>query len=198
MPTARRTACVLALLAAAPLAAQPTDGSATARLVAHAPRVLFASLDSVKTDDGSHAWVRTVLRYDPVAGTYAHRIKDAEGRTLSERVTTMTLAAPTEAEEAAAQSLIRSHPEIARLVADAAYPVEVEGGFPLVHEAGAACGPGSRCLSYDVLEQAPDATRRLRYVVVDLRDLTVVSADADPVADGNLAHPAARRQSRTQ
>ncbi len=193
MSPARLAAGALALLTA-PLAAQP---SAVARLAPEAPRVLFASLDSVKTDDGRHALVRTVLRYDPAAGTYTHRIEDAEGQTLAERVTTTTLAAPTVAEEAAAQALIAAHPDLRRRVGSAEYPVEVRGGFPLVREAGAACGPGSRCLSYDVIEQTPGGPRRLRYVVVDLRDPRVVSADADPVADGNLAHPEARRQSRT-
>ena len=106
------------------------------------------------------------------------------------------MVAPTEAEDAAAHALVAAHPVLARLVRAAAYPVEVRGGFPLVREAG-ACGPGSRCLSYDMIEQTPGGPRRLRYVIVDLRDPRVVSADADPVADGNLAHPAARRQSRT-
>ena len=49
----------------------------------------------------------------------------------------------------------------------------------------------------DVFETTPGRpAERLRYVIVDLRTLRVLDADADPEADTNLAHPAARRQSR--
>lgn len=187
---------VIALLAAAAGPASAQDG---ARLLnPTAPRVLFAASDSVKTDDGSYARLTTVVRYDPEAGQYVHTVEDADGVVLSRDVRPSTVAAPTETEAAAAEALVAGHPEIAALVGAAEHPVVVQGGFPLVREAG-ACGPGSRCLLYDVLEVVPGerSPRRLRYVVVDLRTVRVVEADADPVADGNLAHPAARRQSRS-
>ena len=195
MSPLRQAALALAVLAAAPLAAQSADP--VGRLAAAGPRLLFAAVDSVKTNDGSIASVRTTLRFDPAAGTYTHRIEDAEGRVLSERVTTTTLAAPTAEEDAAARALITADPGVARRTRSASHAVRVEGGFPLVREPGHPCGPGSRCLSYDVVEQTPDGPRRLRYVIVDLRRPHVVAADADPVADGNLGHPDARRQSRT-
>ena len=183
------------VLAAPPALAQG------ARLHPTAPRVLFAATDSVKLDDGSRARVRTTVTYDPAAGEYVHLAETAPpggaGRVLSRRVAASTVAGPTAAEAAAAQALIAAHPALARVVGAAAHPVTVHGGFPLAREGG-ACGPGSRCLSYDVVERPPGApVRRLRYVVVDLGALRVVSADADPVADSNLAHPAARRQSRS-
>lgn len=181
---------LLGLLALSPALAQEV------RLSATAPRVLFAVTDSVKGDDGRYARLTTVLRYHPEAGEYVHTVEDAAGRVLARHVRPTTLAGPTAEEAAAAEALVAGHTEVARLVAAAAHPVVIEGGFPLVREAG-PCGPGSRCLTYDVVEVAPAAPRRLRYVVVDLRTVRVADADADPVADGNLAHPAARRQSRS-
>ena len=186
----------LAALAAVLLAAPPALAQAE-RLSASAPRVLFAVTDSVKLDDGGRARVRTTVTYDPAAGEYVHLAETASGRVLSRRVARSTVVGPTAAEEAAAQALVASHPALARVVGGAAHPVTVRGGFPLVRERG-ACGPGSRCLLYDVIEHvAGAAVRRLRYVIVDLGALRVVDADADPVADSNLATPAARRQSRS-
>ncbi|MEM7789233.1 MAG: hypothetical protein AAF594_16060 [Bacteroidota bacterium] len=191
-----RLLSALALLLA--LAAAPASGQVEARLNPTAPRVLFAASDSVKTDDGSYARIATVVRYDPEAGTYEHTLQDASGAVLSRSVREMTVVGPTAGEEAEAQALVAEHAELARVMAGAEHPVLVRGGFPLVRESG-TCGPGSRCLLYDVLEVVPDSRvpRRLRYVVVDLRTLRVADADADPVVDGNLAHPAARRQSRS-
>ena len=187
----------LALAALALLLSPPASAQA-ARLSPTAPRVLFAASDSVKTDDGSYARLTTVLRYDPEAGEYVHTVADAGGHVLSRDVRAVAVAGPTPDEAAVAEALVAEHPEIARLVARATGPVRIRGGFPLVREAG-PCGPGSRCLTYDVLEDVPGAPtpRRLRYVVVDLRAVRVADADADPVADGNLADPTARRQSRS-
>lgn len=192
---ARLAACLLiGGLVGAPALAQVALSPTT-------PRVLFAVTDSVKLDDGSRALVRTSVTYDPAAGEYVHLAErvgaGGAAEVLSRRVATTTVAGPTAAEEAAAQALVAGHPALARVVAAAEHPVTVRGGFPLVREGG-ACGPGSRCLLYDVIEHPPgEPVRRLRYVVLDLGALRVVSADADPVADSNLAHPAARRQSRS-
>lgn len=192
------TPCRLAAVAllAAPLAA-PAAQPAARHALSAAPRVLHAAFDSVKADGGGYTRVETTVTYDPTAGTYAHVVRDAEGRVLSESVQTTTVAGPTEEEAAAARALIAAHPDVARAAARARRPLVVGGGFPLVREEGHACGPGSRCLTYDVLEpaQAGEAPRRVRYVVVDLRHGRVLPAD--PVAEGNLAHPAARRQSRS-
>lgn len=187
-----------ALIALAVLTVAPASGQSTVRLSPTAPRVLFAASDSVKTDDGSYAQITTTVRYHPEAGEYVRTTEDDSGRLLSRHVRTSTVAGPTAGEETVAQALVREDPEVAAAIASADHPVIVQGGFPLVREAG-ACGPGSRCLTYDVLEVAPGARapRRLRYVVVDLRSVRVLDPDADPVADGNLAHPAARRQSRS-
>ena len=190
MPTLRLWAA-LALAAAPPaVAAQP----AASRFSLAAPRVLFATSDSVKADDGRRVRVVTTVTYDPAAGLYTHVVRDGEGRVLSRAVRTSSTAGPTAEEDAAARALVAAHPAVAR--ARTRRPVGIGGGFPLVREGG-LCGPGSRCLSYDVVEGAGEGepARRVRYVTVDLRDGRVV--EADPVADSNLAHPAARRESRS-
>ena len=192
MPAVRVFAAALLAVLAAPLA-----GAQAPRLSASAPRVLFAATDSVKTDGGRRERVTRVVTYDPVAGTTTDRTTGADGRVLSESVRTTTVIAPTPAEAELARSLVAGHPEIAPLIAASRGTVFVEGGFPLVREAGHACGPGGRCVLFDVYEGLPGQTaRRLRYVIVDLRTLRVLDADADPEADGNLANPAARRRSR--
>ncbi|WP_412062882.1 hypothetical protein [Rubrivirga sp. IMCC45206] len=186
-----RSIAAFALLAlAAPVGAQ-------AALRADAPRVLFTSTDSVKTDDGRRDRVTRTVTYHPVRGEYVDEMVDGGGRVLSRRVSPVSTAGPTPQELARARALVAAHPDIAPRIARAGGPVRVEGGFPLVREAGHACGPGGRCVTVDVFETAPgEPARRIRYAIVDLRTLTVLDADADPQADSNLAHPAARRQSR--
>jgi hypothetical protein len=189
------------LLVAAFLAvlAVPVVGAQALRVDASAPRVLYAVTDSVKTDDGRRARVTRTVTYDPVAGTYTDLTVDADGATLHRSVRSTSVTAPTEAELEDARRLVARHPEVAALIAEAGGEVHVEGGFPLVREAGHPCGPGGRCVTVDVFETTPDAApRRIRYAVVDLRALRVLDADADADADSNLASPAARQQSRRQ
>ncbi len=164
-----------------------------------APRVLSDITDTVKDDDGSRVTLRTVLQYDPAAGEYVQTVTEADGSVRSRTALTSLMIRPTAAEDAAAKALIALDPEVAARIAQAQHPVEISGGFPLVREAGHGCGPGSRCLQYDVYEIVPGETfaRRIRYVVVDLRSLELFSNDFDPAADGNLANPAARAQSRS-
>ena len=159
--------------------------------------MLFAVTDDVKLDDGTRAEVTTSVTYDPVAGTYEHALTTAGGAVIERVVRETSAVPPTAAELATALALVAEHAEVAPLIAGARGPVTVEGGFPLVREAGHACGPGGRCVLVDVWETLPDGSRqRLRYAVVDLRAVAVLDADADPEADSNLANPAARRMSR--
>lgn len=187
------TVALLAVLAA------PLAGAQSPRVSASAPRVLFAVSDSVKGDDGRRVRMVRTVTYDPVAGEYVDETVGAGGRLIARSVRRTSVAGPTPAEAEAARALVAGHPEIAPLIAAAEGTVHVEGGFPLVREAGHACGPGGRCVTVDVFETAPSAApRRLRYAIVDLRALRVLDADADADADSNLANPAARRQSRRQ
>lgn len=194
LPPCRRAALLLtALLLAlsAPARAQPSAVTATD------PRVLFDFTDRVKDDDGTYVVLRTTLIYDPVAGEYVQTTTYADGRVRSRDVRLVYPIGPTPEEDAAARALIAAHPELAALRRAAAHPVLVDGGFALVREQGHGCGPGSRCLQYDVFEVVPGEPfgRRLRYVVVDLRRMALFSTDFDVVTEGNLAHPEARRQS---
>ena len=183
------------LLIAALAALVAASGAHAQTRLSPAPRVLFAASDWVKTNDGAYAQVETTVTYDPVAGEYVRESR-ADGVTLSRVVRATSVAGPTPAEAAASRRLIETHPEIAALIGAASGAVTIDGGFPLVREAGHACGPGGRCASYDVFQSTPDGRERIRYVVVDLRAGRVLDADADPDADSNLAHPRARRESR--
>lgn len=160
------------------------------------PRILFAISDVVKNNDGEHVRIETTITYDPVAGEYVHETHDAEGSLLSRATRSTSVAGPTPTEAEVSRRLIETHPEIAALITEAEGAVTIDGGFPLVREAGHACGPGGRCASYDVFVTTPDGRQRLRYVIVDLRGVRVLDADSDSDLDSNLAHPDARRQSR--
>ena len=191
MTPLRLAAVLVATLAAGPASAQ-------AGLSPSASRTLFAATDSVKGDDGARIEATATLTYDPVSGDYVHTVAHG-GRVLTRSVRATSVAGPTPDEGRAARELVAAHPAVAALIAGARGRVTIDGGFPLVREAGHPCGPGGRCLSLDVWQTSPDGERgRLRYVVVDLRAVRVLEADAEPQADSNLAHPDARRQSRLQ
>ncbi len=179
------------------LVALSAPAGAQAALRADAPRVLFASADSVKTNEGHRDLVTRTVTYFPARGEYVDESVDGAGRVLSRRVRLTSTAGPTPQEQELARALVAEHPEVAPRIARAQGTVHVEGGFPLVREAGHPCGPGGRCVTVDVFETAPgQPARRIRYAIVDLRTLTVLDADAHPQGDSNLANPAARRQSR--
>ena len=155
---------------------------------ASSPRVLADGVMTLKGDDGVRVTQRSTMTYDPVAGEYVREVTDADtGRLLERTVLRSTMVRPTPAEDAMAQEIIRADPEVAALIAAARHEVRVEGGFPLVREAGHGCGTGSRCFQYDVYELVPGqlAAERLRYVVVDLRSLSMFSNDFDVVNEGN-------------
>ncbi|MFN3595716.1 MAG: hypothetical protein ACK41D_00420 [Rubricoccaceae bacterium] len=192
----RRAAVPLAVLLMGLALALPARAQSAA-VTATDTRVLFDFTDRVKDDDGTYVVLRTRLVYDPVAGEYVQTTTYGDGRLRSRDVRAVYPIGPTPEEDAAARALIAGHPELAALKRAAAHPVLVDGGFALVREEGHGCGPGSRCLQYDVFEVVPGEAfgRRLRYVVVDLRHMTIFSADFDVVREGNLAHPDARRQS---
>ena len=178
-------------------------GSASAqdavRLSPTASRVLSDITDTIKDDDGRRVTLRTVLEYNPAAGEYVQTVTEADGTVRARDVRGLYPIGPTAEEDAAARTLIALDPEIAALIARTPFQAQIIGGFTLNREAGHGCGPGSRCLQYDVLELVPGEqfARRLRYVVVDLQNVRMFSNDFDPAIEGNLANPAARAQSRS-
>ena len=189
----------LALVAFGVVAVAPTSAQSAVGLSRTATRVLSDITDTIKDDDGGRVTLRTVLEYDPSAGEYIQTVTEASGAVRSRGVSRAMMVRPTRAEDDAARSLLSLDPAIAADMSRSAYPTFIEGGFALVREAGHACGPGSRCLQYDVLQSVPGEpfARRMRYAVVDLQTLTVVSNDFDPAIEGNLANPAFRAQSRS-
>ncbi len=197
MPPPLRSA--LALAAAGLFACAPVAAQQAVTLSRTATRVLSDITDTVKDDDGGRVTLNTLLTYDPVAGEYVRTVTEADGRVRERTVQTAHIFRPTREEDQAARAIVALDPEVSALMSRSPYPVEIVGGFQLLREEGHGCGPGSRCLQYDVLEQVPGEAfgRRIRYVVVDLRALQMFSNDFDPATEGNLANPAARAQSRS-
>ncbi len=170
----RRAASFAALgfLLVGPLAVQAQEATL---------RVIRSWVDDVKLDDGSLArWTFTVT-YDAATGAYARTATDATGAVVLREPLPASLVAPNEDEIALARRIILADTELAALHARAANP-QLEGGFVLLQEEGAACGPGSRCLQFDMynVDHAARRVDRIRYVVVDLRTGTLVSRDFDP------------------
>ena len=153
-----------------------------------APLVLHDAVVEVKSETGGPVLYRYATVYDPVAGTYTSTVMDTEsGEEIERRVTRaeMINALPEEAE--AAESLIRTDPEIGSLIDRADRGVVVSGGFAVTREEGHPCGPGSRCAMFDIWEpkRADRPSRRIRYVIVDLRTMSFVTRDANPDLDAN-------------
>ncbi len=180
------------LLAAAPALAQSA---------LEGPRVLHSAVTDVKGPDGP-AMYRYTTTYDPARGEYVRTVEDeASGAVIKREVLKSIMRGPTPEEAEIAQQLIATDAELAGLIGAAQHPVEIVGGFPLVREAEAGfCGPGSRCMQFDILEMVPGqrAARRVRYVVVDMRDGRIVARDLDPATQSNLANPAIRADSRAR
>ena len=149
-------------------------------------RVLRSWIDDVKLDDGSRAlWTFTVT-YDADAGKYIRTITDENDGLVERRVTELAMMGPTPEEIETARAVIFADPELSELYERAQNP-ELSGGFALVREEGHPCGPGSRCLQFDMfdVDSATRRVNRIRYVVVNMRYGTLVSRDFDPSADGN-------------
>jgi hypothetical protein len=148
-----------------------------------APRVIHDASTEVKGPDGAPAVYRYTTIYDPVSGEYIRTVTDeATKEVLRREVTRQSVTAPSKEEDAFARAFIEADPEIAALIAGAEYPVKVSGGFVLMQDEGLPCGPGTRCLQYDVLEMLPDrrTATRIRYVIVDVRTGRFVTRNFDP------------------
>jgi hypothetical protein len=180
----------LLLLAVALLVACPpalAQGAAGAPL---GPRILHDIVDDVKLDDGTTARWRFVTTYDPATGITEQVVTDEAGQVVRRESGLGGLDVPSPEEIDAAEAIIRADPELAALLSAARDP-RVSGGFILQREAGHACGPGSRCLQFDLINVDREARRntRIRYVVVDMRQGRVLDRDFDPAVEGNSANP---------
>ena len=153
-------------------------------------RILHDLVDDVKLDDGSTARWRFVTTYDPASGITEQVVTDESGRVIRRESGPGGLDVPAPEEIAAAEAIIMSDPELTSIMATVPVP-HVTGGFILQREEGHPCGPGSRCLQFDVIsiDRAARRNSRLRYVVVDMRENRLLYRDFDPAVEGNSANP---------
>ncbi len=153
---------------------------------ASSERILRSWVDDVKLENGSQARWTFTITYDAEAGMYAETITDQDGVVVDRNSGRASQVRPTAEEIESARSVIFADPVLSELFERAANP-KLDGGFVLTREEGHACGPGSRCLQFDMFDVDTAARRvnRIRYIVVDARDWTIVSNDFDPSEDGN-------------
>ncbi len=170
------TALILGLIVPLSAAAQNAAGE----------RVIRSWIDTVKLENGSRAEWTFAVSYDADAGEYAKTITDESGVLVRRSVETTSLIGPNDEEIETARAIIFADAELKSLFEHAANPA-LEGGFILQREEGHPCGPGSRCLQFDMfdVDVAARQVNRIRYVVVNLRDHSLVSRDFNPSTDGN-------------
>ena len=155
------------------------------------PRVLHEITDDVKLEDGTTARWHFITIYDPASGQTVETVTDvATGQVVRRDAGPGGLNVPGDGEVDMAVSIIEQDPELSAIIAAAPNPV-VSGGFTLMREPGHPCGPGSRCLQFDIMNvnEAARQVERLRYVIVDLRYGRVLDRDFDPATEGNSANP---------
>jgi hypothetical protein len=165
----------LASLLFALLAAMPPEALAQARTDT---QVIRSWEEPVKADGRVEAR-RVEVAFDYAAGVTVRRTYDASGFLLRvEEVEGQPQPSP--AEVAEAQAIVAADAELAPLLA--ASGATVEGGFTYSAEGFdeplAACGPGTRCLQFDLV--APSRMESVRFVVVDLATRQVVERDLFP------------------
>lgn len=149
-------------------------------------RVLRSWTSEVKLDDGSRARWTFTATYNADTGEYARTITDESGALVERTIQTTSLARPTDEEIEMARAIIFADPELSELYDRADNP-QLSGGFILQREEGHPCGPGSRCLQFDMFNVDAETQRasRIRYAVVNVRYGTLVSNDFNPSTDGN-------------
>lgn len=165
----------LALAVALPFALTPTDAAAQTRTDTETIRSWD---ESVKTERGEE--VRHVeIAFDYAKGVTLRRTYDAGGALLATEALSRQ-PRPSDAELAESAAIIAADDVLAPLLA--ASEATIEGGF-LYHvddfeQPLEACGPGSRCLQFDLV--APNHVESVRFVVVDLATRRVVEHDLFP------------------
>lgn len=149
-------------------------------------RVIRSWSDEVKLESGSTDTYLFTDTFNTITGEYTRTVTNLRGEIIEQTVREGSLQRPNDEEVRLAREAILAHPEIAPLVADAANPT-LSGGFVLLREEGHPCGPGSRCLQFDLYD-VNDAARevnRIRYLIVDARDFSVIDTDFNPATEGN-------------
>jgi len=174
--TDRMKSLTLALAACALLAVLPADASAQEARTD--TEVIRSWQDSVKLD-GRTETRRVEVAFDYAQGVTLRRTYDATGALLRTE-TVDGQPQPSEAEIADATAIITSDDELSALIEQSG--ATVEGGFIYSAEGFerplAACGPGARCLQFDLI--APSKLESVRFVVVDLATRQIVERDLFP------------------
>ena len=158
----------LALLLTLPASAQSAD------------RIVHQYSDAVKTAAGVETRQVAVV-VDGETGASFQVVRDASGTVLSRTAIRPTSPSASEVDEA--RALIAADADLASVMRSR--PVHIDGGYILVEADGMACGPGSRCLQLDMLNDA-NRRERVRFVVVDLVSRRVVYPDFDPDTHGRM------------
>ncbi len=124
-------------------------------------RVLKSWSEPVKVN-GEEKVYRVEIVFDYDTGEARQNVYDATGALLSVEAVEK-LPRPTAEELAEAFALVLADAELGTLFRE--NNAVLDGGFILREDAG-PCGPGTRCLQIEIL--APERTRSLRFVAVDL------------------------------
>lgn len=186
----RLVAALLLLAVGLPsLRAQPLAPAVRALSPDGQPYLVHAWTDDLKTADGGTVERRVEVRVDPRTGATIQSVFAADGTLLLQGPT--GYATPSAAEVAAGAAVIAAD---SLLAASLQRPGAVlDGAFILLQAEGARCGPGSRCLQYDLFEPAGwapgrrDRVERLQFVVVDLVTGTVAFSTLKPARLENRA-----------
>jgi len=136
-------------------------------------RVLKSWSEPVKVD-GQELVYRVEIVFDYDAGEARQYVYDAAG-TLIEQEAVTKLPRPTAEELAEAHTLVLADDELGALFRE--NKAVLDGGFVLREDEG-PCGPGTRCLQIEIL--APERTRSLRFVAVDLVSRQIVHRNLYP------------------
>lgn len=165
----------LAFAVALPFALTPTAATAQARTDTETIRSWD---EAVKTAGGEEVH-RVEIAFDYAQGVTLRRTYDASGALLfTEEMSRQPR--PSDAELAESAAIIAADAELAPLLS--ASGATIEGGF-LYHvddfeKPLEACGPGTRCLQFDLV--APNHVESVRFVVVDLATRRVVEHNLFP------------------
>lgn len=124
-------------------------------------RVLKSWSEPVKVN-GEEKVYRVEIVFDYDTGEARQNVYDAAGALLSREAVTK-LPRPTAEELAEAFALVLADDELGALFRE--NNAVLDGGFILREDSG-PCGPRTRCLQIEIL--APERTRSLRFVAVDL------------------------------
>ena len=133
-------------------------------------RLLRTWEDTVKGQDGAEYARRVELVFDYARGYARENYYAADGTLLGSRKIKQNQPRPSPEEIEEAAGLIRSDPELARVIRRRS--ARFSAGFILEESNGLPCGPGARCLQMQILTS--DQRGLMRWTVVDLARRAIV------------------------